>query len=111
MKYKSSNQEPKGSDLKSEVFIRTKKNDQEFNKYKDELQLLITDDFSSKTKTTYYFLPKVIRLKNPRPGEPKYMKRRSRMVARLHKFNATKTLTSFITLSFNYTQCTQMKTS
>ena len=90
VKYTSCNKEPKEDDLRSEVFIRTKGNESLFRKAKEELELVITHDFDFEQKKQYHYLPKFIRLRNVRPGEPRYMRRRSRLVARLHKFNATK---------------------
>ena len=54
----------------------------------DEMNLIVTDDFENcKVRFT---LPKFIKLNDPRPGEPKYMRKRSRQVVRMHKINQTK---------------------
>ena len=84
MKYTSTNCEPKDEDFNS---IEYKVNEEGWD-ISDELDLIVTDDFNY--QNIHYSLPKVIKLVNPRPGEPKYMRRRSRQVARFHKINKTK---------------------
>ena len=54
-----------------------------------EIDFIVTDDFQD--KTTLYKLPKFIKISNLIPGEPGFMKLRSPMVARMHKFSQLKT--------------------
>ena len=83
MKYKSTNDQPKDDDFKS---IEYKKCDEGWN-ITDEMNLIVTDDFFE--SECHYSLPKYIEIKNPLPGELRYMRRRSRQVARFHKGNRT----------------------
>ena len=84
MKYTSCNTEPKDSDFWSDVIAENEKG----WILTDELNLIVTDDFEvSKIR---YSLPKFIQLNDLKPGEPKFMRRRIRRVARFHKINRTK---------------------
>ena len=85
MKYKSSNSEPKAGDLKSVVIYSNQKG---FD-ITEEMELIVTHDFE--VSNEHYKLPNIIQLTDIRPGEPKFMRKRSRQVVRFHKFNKTKT--------------------
>ena len=54
----------------------------------DEMDLIVTHDFN--VLTVRHTLPKYIKLLQIKPGEPKYMRKRSRQVIRMHKVNFTK---------------------
>ena len=84
MKYTSTNSEPKKEDFYSIEF----KVEESGWTISDEFNLIVTDDFE--VQNIHYSLPMFIKLLNPRPGEPKYMRRRTRQVARFHKINKTK---------------------
>ena len=84
MKYVSSSKEPKENNLKSIIFCR---GDKGFEN-SEEMDLIVTHDFI--VSDHRYSLPNVIQLKDPQPGEPKFMRKRSRQVVRFHKFNRTK---------------------
>ena len=83
IKYMSTNQEPEPLSFKSLSFDT---NQQEFQ-LTDNMDLIVTHDFL--VNDVHYSLPKYIKLNDLRPGEPKYMKRRSRCVVRFHKINKT----------------------
>ena len=84
LKYASTNQEPKEQDFESEEYSRT---DKEWD-ITDELNLIVTHDFD--VNDIHYSLPRFIQLTDLKPGEPRFLKRRSRRVARFHKFNKLK---------------------
>ena len=84
MKYTSSNTEPKEEELLSYVLYKGESG----WSITDEMDLIVTHDFE--VTKEHHTLPKVIKLKDPRPGEPKYMRKRSRQVVRFHKINSTK---------------------
>ena len=84
MKYSSTNKEPTETDFLSQKFERGKPGFEIDN----SLDLIVTHDFDALDE--HYSLPNFIRLNDVRPGEPKYMKRCKRHVARFHKFNQTK---------------------
>ena len=84
MKYTSTNSEPKDTDFESIEFKMGTNG--WYNT--EEMNLIVTDSFES--DESHYSLPNFIKLKDLRPGEPKYMRRRSRQVARFHKINRTK---------------------
>ena len=54
----------------------------------EDMNLIVTHDFS--VSEIHHTLPKFIRLVDLRPGEPKYMKKRSRCVIRFHKIDRIK---------------------
>ena len=84
MKYSSSNSEPKKDDFKSAVFCRGDNNWE----ITQAMDLIVTHDFE--VSKEHYSLPNMIQLTNLRPDEPRYMKKRSRQVVRMHKINRTK---------------------
>jgi hypothetical protein len=84
MKYVSSNSKPKLSDFKSTI-LHEGMCGWEIN---DEMNLIVTDDFQVRKER--YTLPNFIELKDLRPGEPKFMRKRTRQVIRFHKINSTK---------------------
>ena len=84
MKYRSSNEKPKSDDLKSFAYQR---NQEEWN-LGEEMDLIVTPEFS--VSEIHYTLPRFIKLVDLRPGEPKYMKKRSRCVTRFHKVDQIK---------------------
>ena len=53
-----------------------------------EIDFIVTHDFEAKKNIK--FLPKFIKINDPKPGEPSFMKLRSPIVARMHKFSQTK---------------------
>ena len=53
-----------------------------------KLDFIVTHEFEM--KDALKLLPKFIKINNLRPGEPQFMKLRSIVVARIHKFNRTK---------------------
>ena len=81
MKYASSNEEPQSEDLKLSCHY---KNHRECH-LNEDLNLIVTHDFSM--CEIHNTLPKCIRLVDLRPGEPKYMKKKSRCVIRFHKID------------------------
>ena len=84
MKFVSSNKEPRQEEMMS--FPLTE-GDKGWH-ITEDLALIVTDSFQvDKIRWT---LPNVIQLNDLRPGEPRYMRRRSRQVARYHKVNRTK---------------------
>ena len=86
-RYASSNIRPKKDEMfKSQDFVKLESPNElaGFSK----LDFIVTHDFE--TKVSLKFLPKFIRINNLRPGEPQFMKLRSMVVARMHKFNKTK---------------------
>ena len=84
MKYSPTNEEPKKGDFLSSAYH---KGEQEFY-LNDAMNLIVTHDFH--VSEVHYTLPRYIKLLELRPGEPKYMKRRSRCVIRFHKIDKTK---------------------
>ena len=84
MKYTSSNAAVEESDFGSHIVTK----DDDDWELTDEMNLIVSHDFQ--TNSERYTLPKYIKLSPVRPGEAKYMKRRSRQVIRLHKINANK---------------------
>ena len=84
MKYTSTNEAPKENDLNSTAYCANQKDWQ----LTEDLNLIVTHDFLA--AKIHYSLPKYIKLVNLKPGEPKYMKKRSRCVARFHKINKIK---------------------
>ena len=84
MKYVSSSKEPKKSELTSTVFQR---NDEGWE-ITEDMNLIVTHDFD--VSDEHFSLPSVIELIDPKPGEPRFMRRRSRQVVRFHKFNYIK---------------------
>ena len=84
MKYVPTNTKPKPEDLKSTITHRDRKGWQ----IDDEMDLLVTHDFE--ISEDHYSLPKYIKLNYVGIGEPEYMRKRSRRVIRIHKFNSTK---------------------
>ena len=83
MKYMSSNQEPGPSGFQSLSFDT---NQQEFQ-LTDDMELIVTHDFL--VNKVQFSLPRYIKLENLKPGEPKFMKKKSRCVVRFHKINKT----------------------
>ena len=86
-RYVSSNKEPRKQDLLAET-IAKQSNDKNNQKKINSLDFIVTHDL--KIKDEVVLLPKVIKLNNLRPGEPKFMRLRSTQVARIHKFNKLK---------------------
>ena len=85
MKYVSSNAKPKlDCDFESTV-IREGLSGWNIT---DEMNLIVTHDFEVRKER--YTLPNFIELKDRRPGEPMYMRKRTRQVIRFHKINSTK---------------------
>ena len=87
MKYTSTNTEAKQEEFKSSTIHRKEKG-WDIN---DEMDLIVTHDFE--VSEIHYSLPKYIRLNEVCSGEPRYMRKRSRRVIRIHKFNSTKQTT------------------
>ena len=86
MKFVFSNKEPQANDLKSRVFRR----DEEGWWLTEDMDLIVTHDFLDSEE--HYTLPNVIVLKDVKPGEPKFMRKRTRQVVSFHKLNSTKNL-------------------
>ena len=84
MKYVSSSKEPKGKDLQSIAFQR---GDEGFD-ITEEMDIIVIHDYD--VNYQHYSLPNVIQLLDPKLGEPRFMRKRSRQVVRFHKFNRTK---------------------
>ena len=84
MKYVSSNSKPKPSDFHSTAFHEGV-HDWDIS---DEMNLIVTHDFE--VSKEHHSLPNFIELTDLRPGEPKYMRKRTRQVIRFHKINSTK---------------------
>ena len=84
MKYVSSSKEPKGKDLQSIAFQR---GDEGFD-ITEEMDIIVIHDYD--VNDQHYSLPNVIQLLDPKLGEPRFMRKRSRQVVRFHKFNRTK---------------------
>ena len=84
MKYVSCNSQPKSHDFKSKVFLE---GDNGFQ-ITDEMNLIVTHDFE--VRKEHHSLPNFIKLTNLRPGEPKFMRKRTRQVVRFHKIDSTK---------------------
>ena len=65
-------------------------------KYKNssKLDFIITHDFEAKDMV--HFLPKYVKIQDPLPGEPQFVKLRKCLVARLHKFNRIKNPHEFV---------------
>ena len=84
MKYTASNATVKDSDFESESL---REGDSEWE-ITDEMNLIVSENFEFATER--FTLPKFIKLTNLKPGEPSYMRKRTRQVIRLHKINRTK---------------------
>ena len=84
MKYSPTNEEPKQNNLLSLAYH---KDEPEWEQDED-MNLIVTHDFC--VNEFHYTLPRYIKLFDLRPGEPKYMKRKSRFVVRFHKIDRTK---------------------
>ena len=54
----------------------------------DEMDLMVTHDFEVRKER--FTLPDFIKLTNLKPGEPGYMRKRTRQVVRFHKIDSTK---------------------
>ena len=85
-RYTPTRTEPKDDKLfKPEEYVKT---DGGIGKYA-KLDFIVTHDFDE--RNVVKLLPKYIKINKVEPGEPKFMKLRRTLVARLHKFNKTKT--------------------
>ena len=88
-RYEPTNMAPKSNEaFKPGDFLRG--NGDSYNDLRgfQKIDFIVTDDFEN--LTSLKLLPKYIKLSSVHPGEPKFMKLRSIRVARLHKFNQTK---------------------
>ena len=79
-RYTSSNIEPKNGETDSKMISKS----EAFETYK-AIDFILTHDFE--VLENVYLLPKVIRLNNVMPGEPRFMRLRTPRVARIRKFN------------------------
>ena len=84
MKYTPTNSEPRENDLKSETVQRPENG----WTLSEDINFIVTHDFTERTEL--HSLPKMIQLREAQPGEPRFMRIRSRNVVRYHKFNKTK---------------------
>ena len=84
MKYVPTKTKPKPEELRSNVIFKDTKGWDDT----EEMDLLVTHDFEI---SDYRIpLPKYIKLMDLSLGEQEYMRKRSRRVIRIHKFNSTK---------------------
>ena len=84
MKYSTTNSEPKEGDFHSVEYLENQKG----WKTDNEMDLIITHDFNNAVK--HFSLPNFIGLHDILLGEPKFMKKHSCKVVRVHKINSTK---------------------
>ena len=79
-RFTASNIEPKAGETESKLTSKS----EALKKYK-AIDFILTHDFE--VLENVYLLPKVIRLNNVMPGEPRFMRLRTPRVARIRKFN------------------------
>ena len=88
-RYVSTNTGPKqAKKFKPENFTKNTDNSKPALGSFSEIDFIVTHDFEAIINLK--FLPKFIKINDPKPWEPKFMKLRSPLVARMHKFNQTK---------------------
>ena len=87
-RYSASHQEPKEEDLLSKIIQKCSNEVKDMKMIKD-WDFIITYKFEVETQVMS--LPKFIKIKNLKPGEPRYMRLRAARVVRLHKLSREKT--------------------
>ena len=87
MKYVSCNKKEEDIEMSDLQSKEVKEGDEEWI-LNDEMDLIVTHNFAANKQR--FKLPKFIQLTELKPGESAYMRKRSRMVIRYHKINATK---------------------